>query len=290
MRAAVVPIEDLEKQAGSWPALARGFAVTSQEQLQLAANHLKDIKALRGQIAETFDPIDRAQIEARRVTIAQRKKIEGPLVEAQDLLNRKVSEYALEVERRARVERERIEREARERREAEERAARAERMRIEEEQRAQRLRAEESARQERERAEAEARKLRQAGERDAAERREREAEERARAAAVEAEKTQQRLAEDARVAAELEQEAAATPLPVAPLAPVVRAAGVTLREVWKYEVTDLPALVAGVVAGTVPIEALQPAGQFIGATVRAMKGACRWPGVRVYADKSVAAR
>lgn len=79
-------------------------------------------------------------------------------------------------------------------------------------------------------------------------------------------------------AEQLEQRAATVVAPVIQReAPKVT--GVSTREVWKFEVTD-PALV--------PREYLTIDEKKIGAIVRAMKGDTNIPGVRVWADKSLA--
>jgi hypothetical protein len=100
--AALIPLAELETRALSWPEEATIFIVASQEHCELVADRLRDIKALRAEIGRTFDPIDRAQIEARKVTIAQRKKIEDPLVQAETLFKSKVGAYAAEQQRKAR--------------------------------------------------------------------------------------------------------------------------------------------------------------------------------------------
>ncbi len=241
--------DELARQSESLPTVAKGLAVESQADLERAAALLQDIKALRAEIAATFDPIVEAAHKAHRSALEQRKRIEAPLIEAKALLDRRMGDYVAAVERRAREERERIERAAREERERQERLAR----------------------EEREKAEADARAARAAG--DAA--------------------TAARAEADVRAAAELEEEAAleaSVPVELPPLPAPVRVAGASFREVWKYEVTSLPELVAAVAAGKAPIEALQASEAFIGAAVRSTQGKVAWPGVRVYSVKQVATR
>lgn len=57
-------------------------------------------------------------------------------------------------------------------------------------------------------------------------------------------------------------------------------AGISYREVWKFEIVDANAL---------PREYLLPDMTRIGGVVRAMKDATRIPGIRVYAEKTLAA-
>lgn len=71
-----------------------------------------------------------------------------------------------------------------------------------------------------------------------------------------------------------------------PLPPVVK--GLTTKSYWRAEVTDFAALVTACAAGEVPLEALQANQTMLGQTARALKGAMKWPGVRVWEDKSIA--
>lgn len=65
--------------------------------------------------------------------------------------------------------------------------------------------------------------------------------------------------------------------------------GIVYRYTYRAEVTDLPALLTAVLAGTVPAEAVAADLKYLNATARATKGAIRWPGVRFVAEKTVAA-
>ena len=65
--------------------------------------------------------------------------------------------------------------------------------------------------------------------------------------------------------------------------------GISIRNIIKFEVTDLRALVKAVAAGQVPIEAIKPNDVVIGAQARSLRLSLRWPGVRVWAEDSVAA-
>ena len=65
--------------------------------------------------------------------------------------------------------------------------------------------------------------------------------------------------------------------------------GISIRNIIKFEVTDLRALVKAVAAGQVPIEAIKPNDVVIGAQARSLRLSLHWPGVRVWAEDSVAA-
>ena len=114
---------------------------------------------------------------------------------------------------------------------------------------------------------------------------------------LEAQKREQdRIVAEAVKASENGNEAAAEaildqPVIVAPVVmpSVSQVKGVSMREVWQYEVTNLMELVKAVAAGKVPLGALQANAMFLGQQARSLKGECRYPGVRVWSIKSVAA-
>ena len=65
--------------------------------------------------------------------------------------------------------------------------------------------------------------------------------------------------------------------------------GIAYREVWKYEVINPLELVCGVANGAVPLNALQPNEVFLGQQARSMKQSLHYPGVKVWAEKTIAA-
>ena len=156
----------------------------------------------------------------------------------------------------------------------------------------QRQEAERIAREEQRRAEE---KLRQ--EAEAARRAEEEARRKAEEARKAGDKAAARAAEQeaARKAAMAERrEEKAEAVAMAPVAVETVAApvaeGISYRTSYRAEVTDMKALLAGVLAGTVPAEAIVANEKFLGASARALKSAMNWPGVRVVAEKTVAGR
>lgn len=82
------------------------------------------------------------------------------------------------------------------------------------------------------------------------------------------------------------------PINVAPivLPQAQRVNGISYREEWKHEVTNLMELAKAVAAGKVPLAAIQANAVFLGQQTRSLKGEMRYPGVRVWSAKSVAAR
>lgn len=94
-------------------------------------------------------------------------------------------------------------------------------------------------------------------------------------------------AEEAREVAEI-AEVAPTPMAVAVEAPKV--AGVSSREVWKFEITDLAALVKAAAERPELIGYLQADEKAIRGTVQGMKSRTNIPGVRAYSEQTTAVR
>lgn len=62
------------------------------------------------------------------------------------------------------------------------------------------------------------------------------------------------------------------------------------RTVWKYEVTDMMATLRAVVAGRIPLEAVQINDQFMCEQVEKYRTSIRYPGIRVFEDVAVTIR
>lgn len=89
--------------------------------------------------------------------------------------------------------------------------------------------------------------------------------------------------------AEMARAEAAIPAP-APVAHTVAAAGVSAREKWEAEVTDLPAFLRGILAGEIPTGAVLVNATLLRQMAVAMKDELRWPGVTVKRSASVVVR
>lgn len=122
--AEVIPYVELEQKAETWTERASQLAVTSQAELESVASFLQGIKALRIEIADTFDEPTKRAHEAHKSIVAARKKVEQPLIEAEQLAKQKAGSYVAEQERKARAEAALAEAAAREVREKAEREAR----------------------------------------------------------------------------------------------------------------------------------------------------------------------
>lgn len=88
-------------------------------------------------------------------------------------------------------------------------------------------------------------------------------------------------------AIELQERAA---MVVAPIAQQERAsvAGVSRRETWHAEITDLRALVRGIADGRVPLAAIEPNQRFLNGQARALRAELRYPGVRAVPERTIA--
>ena len=83
--------------------------------------------------------------------------------------------------------------------------------------------------------------------------------------------------------------------PITPAAPVVvaekpKAAGISMRDNYKAEVTDLMALVKAVAAGDAPITMIKADDSALNKMAKATKGSVKMAGVRFYNDPVIASR
>lgn len=241
-------------------ATALAVEIDSPEMFQTAGAELQAIKSRAKQIEELRLSLTRPLDESKRRIMDLFRQPLARLDEAEQLIRRGMLTFQQEERRKQE-----------EARRAAEEAARAERERLAAEQRER----EEAARKAREEAEAAAR----AGDEAAA------------AAAREAAQHAAQEAEEAQAQVELAE--------VAPIALAIveapKAAGISTRQNWKAEVTDLQALVLAAAerakAGdTTLLGYLQPDTKALGQVAKALKSKARIPGVRVYAEEGLAVR
>lgn len=116
---------EVTAQALSWPDRARALVVSDDASYTAAAETLKGIKTLRGEVDAAFDPIVKSAFTAHRTAVEQKRKAEAPLTEAETIIKRALGVYQQEQQRLADERRREEERKAREAAEAEilERAA-----------------------------------------------------------------------------------------------------------------------------------------------------------------------
>lgn len=105
--------QEVKAEALAWPARAKALKVTDSASYTAAAETLQGIKALRGRIADTFDPHIKRAHEAHRALCKEKNDAEAPLLEAESLIKRTLSDYSVEQERLRREEQRRLEEQAR---------------------------------------------------------------------------------------------------------------------------------------------------------------------------------
>lgn len=236
--------------------VAQAFTIDSPEVYAAAGEELREIAGRMKRLEEARLSITRPMDAAKKAVMDLFAKPLETLQQADKTLRASMLTWK-------RAEDERIARE----RAAAEAAARAERERIEREEREARARAEEA---------------RRAAEQAAT------AEEEDRARELEAE-----AAAQAQAAAEAVALAEVAPPVVFEAAP--KAEGVATRKVWKAEVVDFAALVKAAAAALERGDAtllayLEANTTALNGVAKAMKDAARIPGVRVYADETLAVR
>lgn len=107
----------IEKEAQTALQVAKDFKITNPEQFTKAGEMLKSIKGIMKQIADTFDPIIKKAHEAHKEAVAQRKKHEEPLQQAEGIYKQAMLTYQNEQERIRREQQARLEEAARKERE-----------------------------------------------------------------------------------------------------------------------------------------------------------------------------
>jgi hypothetical protein len=242
----------LNQQGGELARAVAALQVTDDATFGQAGEWLRTIKGYLGRVAEVFDPIVDAAHKAHKVAVEQRKGLLTHALDAERTLKARMALYEQEQERK--------------RREAEAAAAR-ERARLEAE--------------ERERVAAEQKRLQA------------EAEEKRLAEAVQAEQrgdteTAERLVSAPVDIAPVVSKPVFVPPIMAPPAP--RVEGVSFRDEWSAEVTDLSALVKAIAGGTVPLTLVKADQVALNGMARSLREAMKIPGVKAVSKRNVAAR
>lgn len=250
----------IEKEAQSALQVARNFKIVNNDQYTTAAERLKGLKGLMKQVADTFGPIITKAHEAHKEAVAQRKRHETPLLEAESIYKRAMLTYTTEQERQ----RQEQERKARA-------AAEAEQAKLRE----QAAIAEAKAKAESERLRKEAEEAAAAG--------------RAEEAAKLAAKAQTAEDKGAAKAEALQDRASLVPTPViASTMPSV--AGISTRKTYGAKVTDKMALIKAVAAGQAPDNILEANMTVLNALARSMKEGLNYPGVELVSETGIASR
>jgi len=90
---------EIQTTAVGFPVRARQIVIKDQESLVVANDWRNQIRALKVQVDEAFDPIIDAAHVAHMKSIEQKKKFWGPLDQAYRIIKQKISEYQAELER-----------------------------------------------------------------------------------------------------------------------------------------------------------------------------------------------
>jgi len=99
--------QTVEQRALTVPEQARAIKVVDAMSYTKAGEILITIKGLRKEIDETFDPIIKKAHEAHKEAIDQKKKVDAPLVEAENIIKPALATYDREQERLRKAEEER---------------------------------------------------------------------------------------------------------------------------------------------------------------------------------------
>lgn len=105
------PVQELETTALALPDQARALVVETPEQYESAGGFLLRIKDVRGRIDATFNPIIAKAHDAHKEALAQKKKLEDPLIAAEGIIKPRLAAFNQRQET-ARREQERKEQEA----------------------------------------------------------------------------------------------------------------------------------------------------------------------------------
>jgi len=109
----IVDGAQVTQKALTFPDQARSISIVDAKTYESACDFLKGIKALRGEIAETFDPHIKRAFESHRALCKEKQDAEKPLTEAERIVKDALRAYDTEQERLRREESRRLQEEAR---------------------------------------------------------------------------------------------------------------------------------------------------------------------------------
>lgn len=107
----------VKAEALTWPERAKALVVSDDATYTTAAETLQAIKALRTRIGETFDPHIKRAHDAHKALLREKQEAEAPLLDAETVIKRTLSDYQVAQERIRREEERRLAEEARQREE-----------------------------------------------------------------------------------------------------------------------------------------------------------------------------
>lgn len=101
-------INEVESQALTIPEQADTLMITDSVTYTRAGEFWKEIRAMRGKVAATFDPLVKQAHELHRETLAKKNEIDRPLEAAEKKVKRLMADYDREQERKRREEEDRL--------------------------------------------------------------------------------------------------------------------------------------------------------------------------------------
>lgn len=113
-------LQKLEKKVIGFPDQAKLIMVHDGKTLNGANDFLLTIKEMRKQVKETFDPIIEKAHKTHKEAVAQKKKYENPLIDAEKIIKLQIASYMAELERIRREAEEKARKEEEERKKLEE--------------------------------------------------------------------------------------------------------------------------------------------------------------------------
>lgn len=248
----LVTSDEVMKEVISIEDQAKALKIVSRETYIKAGELWKAIKAIRAKVAETFDGNIKKAHELHKSLVAEKKRHDGPLDEAERMVKRGMSDFDLEQERIRREEQARLEAIARAEEEARRKAE------------AERIEAERKAEEERLMAAAQAAEA--AGDKQTAD-----------ALAEAAIEVTEAAKEE--VAAVVSEPVTVAPV-VLPKATPKLQGGPVYREVWSAECVDVVVLCRAVSEGKASRECVLPNMPALNKMATALKNTMNIPGIR----------
>lgn len=96
---AEVKTQEIEQRTSATVEKAAAIIITDQEDLDAATAFLREVKRVRDEIAETFDPIVSAAHEAHKLALEKKKKYDEPMAQAEKVVKAKMGEYVADQKR-----------------------------------------------------------------------------------------------------------------------------------------------------------------------------------------------
>jgi hypothetical protein len=116
---AIPNTKEIDTKANQALEASRAVLIVSRETYAVAANFLRDLKAIEKAINETFDPVIKAAHDAHKAALGAKAKHAEPIVAAEHIVKAKMLVYQGEEEKRAKEEEARLRKAAQEAEEVE---------------------------------------------------------------------------------------------------------------------------------------------------------------------------